>query len=125
MLAMKKQPIQPMMKDRVIVFNEEERTCEILSITEENEEVVRTGSKTFPKTDLTLTLSKTGKVYVLRAPTKIIELTEHLSQVEKNTIMRQIAQYTKPMEELHKPNIMQFVLIGALVIVSIFAIMKH
>jgi hypothetical protein len=115
----------PLMRDRVIIFDEEQRTCEILPITEENEEVVKTENKTIPKPDLTLTLSKSGKVYVLRAPSKIVELTEHLAKVEQNTIWRQLAQYTKPFEEMNKPNIMQYVLIGYSFLVTIFAIMKH
>lgn len=124
MLARQKQP-QPYIRDRVICFDEQERTCEIMTVTEESEEVVRTDTKTFPKADLNLTLSKHGKVYVFRAPTKIVELTEHLAQVEKNTVIRQIAAYKKPFEEqFHRPDVMKFVLIGALVLVSIIAIVK-
>lgn len=114
---------QPVIRDRVIVFDDEAKTCEILPVEEENEEVVRTANKTFPRQDLTLTLSKAGRVYVFRAPSRIIELTEHLAKVERNTIIRQIAQYKRPFEET-KVDWFKFIVISVLAVIAIVGAVK-
>ncbi|MED2258282.1 hypothetical protein ABEO98_21630 [Brevibacillus parabrevis] len=108
------------LQDRVIIFDEDQKTCEILKVEAMNEEVVRTADRTIPRADLSLTLSKQGRVFVLNGSTKYIEHTEHLARVEKNTIIRQIAQYNKPMTDL-KTDWTKLALLGALVLVSIIA----
>lgn len=108
------------MRDRIIVFNEDAKTCEIHPVYTETEEVVSGGPYTIPKADLDLRLSKHGKVFVLRAPTRIVELTEHLARVERNTIIRQIAQYDRPMEDT-RTDWMKIFLVAALVLVAAIA----
>ncbi len=107
--------------DRIVIFDSEKQTVEIAEVDSENEEIVRAGNKVFPKPDLSLSLSKQGRVFVFQAPTRIIEATEHLARVERNTIIRQIAQYQKPIEE-HKPDLAKMGLFIALVLVSIIGI---
>jgi len=107
--------------DRVIVFDQDQKTVQILQATETTEEVVRTVGKTFPREDLELAISDEGRVWFFRAPAEIIAATEHLAAVERNTIIRQIAQYKKPLDEMQKPDMTKFILIGALVLVSIVA----
>lgn len=108
------------LRDRLIVFDDDQKTCEILPVVEMNEEVIRTEDRTVPRADLTLTLSKQGRVFVLNAPKEYVETTQHLARVEKNTIIRQIAQYKKPIDEF-KTDWQKIALLGALVIVAIVA----
>ncbi len=122
--ALKKNNNQPIIRDRLIIFDEDNKTCEILAVEEENEEIVRAGNKTVPKADLTLTLSKQGRVYVLRAPQKIVQLTEHLRRVEMNTIVRQITQYKKPDESEKRIDWLKIGMLIGLIIVAIVAAAK-
>lgn len=108
------------LRDRLIVFDQDQKVCEITPVDEVNEEVVRAGNRTIPRADLYLCLSKQGRVFVLNAPAKYVELTEHLARVEKNTIIRQIAQYKKPIDDF-KTDWQKIALLGALVVVSIVA----
>lgn len=107
--------------DRVIVFDHDQKTCQILKVEEVTEEVVKTLAKTFPRPDLELTISEEGRVWFFRAPSEIIACTEHLAQVEKNTIIRQIAQYKKPIEELGKTDWTKMFLIGGIILMGIVA----
>jgi hypothetical protein len=113
-------PAAAQLRDRVIIFDEDNKTCEILPVDSADEEVVRAGDKTIPRADLELRLSKQGRVFVLNAPAKIVELTQHLARVERNTIIRQIAQYNKPTDDL-RTDWQKVALLAALVIVSIVA----
>jgi len=109
--------------DRIIIFDTEKQTVEMCEVDAENEETVRAGNKVFPKPDLSLSLSRQGRVFVLQAPTRIIEATEHLARVERNTIIRQIAQYQKPIDE-KKMDFTKIGLFAALVLVAIIGIVK-
>lgn len=108
-------------KDRVIIFDHERRTCEILPVDERNEERIIAGNKSIPLADLQLTLSPQGRVYVLNAPTWIIQATENLARVEKNTIIRQIAQYNKK-DEKQGINWMNIAVIAVMAIITLVAI---
>lgn len=108
------------LRDRVIIFDKDQATCEILPVEAMNEEVIRTADRTIPRSDLTLTLSKQGRVFVLNAPSKYVELTQHLARVERNTIIRQIAQYKKPIDEI-RTDWMKIALLAAVVLVAIVA----
>lgn len=120
--ALRREQDQPTVRDRVIVFDQDKRTAEILMVEAQNEERVMAGEKSIPLADLELFLSSKGRVFVVNAPTTYIEATENLARVEKNTIIRQIAQYKKPFEE--KPggfNWLTMALIGGLILVSVIA----
>src|SRR5690625_6512646 len=109
------------MTDRVIVFDNDQKTCQILQATEVTEEVVRKLAKTFPRQDLELSISQEGRVWFFRAPSNVIDSTEHLAQVEKNTIIQQIAQYKKPVDEAHKSDWTKGALIAGIIIMGIVA----
>ncbi|WP_157788976.1 hypothetical protein [Rhodococcus rhodochrous] len=122
--ALKKEQ-QPAVRDRVIVFDKDKRTVEILPVEAQNEERVMAGEKSIPLADLELFLSSKGRVYVVNAPTEYLEATENLARVEKNTIIRQIAQYKKPFDEKAGGfNWQTLVLIGGLILVAIIAAAK-
>lgn len=123
MLGFAAKQTQPAIKDRVIVFDDDAKMCEILPVDEANEEVIKAGNKVLPRADITPFLSKQGRVYVFRAPGHIVQLTEHLARVEKNTIIRQIAQYTKPYDET-KLDWQKIALLAGLIIVAIVAAVK-
>lgn len=123
--ALKQNQQHPAVRDRVILFDKDKRTAEVLAVEAMNEERVMAGEKSIPLADLELFLSSKGRVFVMRAPTTYIEATENLARVEKNTIIRQIAQYKKPPEE--KPgglNWQTLLLIGGLILVAIIAAAK-
>ncbi|MED4570973.1 hypothetical protein P9302_16035 [Brevibacillus agri] len=123
--ALKQQHQQPAVRDRVIVFDKDKRTAEILTVEAQNEERVMAGEKSIPLSDLELFLSKQGRVFVVNAPTDYIQATENLARVEKNTIIRQIAQYKKPHEERSGGlNWQTILLIGGLILVAIIAAAK-
>jgi len=108
------------LRDRLIIFDSKQQTCEIIPVEAVNEEVVRTEDRTIPRADVTLKLSKQGRVFVLHAPSEYIEHTQHLAKVERNAIIRQIAQYKKPLEET-KTDWVKYGLLAALALVSIIA----
>ncbi|PPA80787.1 hypothetical protein [Brevibacillus laterosporus] len=117
---------QKVVCDRVVLFNSENHTCEIHEVEAINEERLRAGDKAIPLADLKLWLSSQGRVFVMNAPTKIMEATENLARVERNTIIRQIAQYNRPDEYLEAKRIdwIKIVLIAALVIMAFIAVGK-
>lgn len=116
---------QPAVKDRLICFDNDQKTVEILTVESQDDEVVRAGNKTFARADLELTLSKQGRVFVFRAPTRIIQACENLARVEKNVIIRQIAQYRSPVEEQRGFDFKTIAIIAGLLIVSIVAIVSR
>lgn len=122
MMALGQAKKQQTTKDRVVIFDHEQKTCEIIPVEERNEERIVAGDKSIPLADLDLTLSKQGRVYVLNAPTQYIQSAENLARVEKNTIIRQIAQYHKREDESPRTNWLQIALIGLMGIITIVAI---
>lgn len=112
---------QPVVKDRLICFDEDQKTVEILTVDEQDGETVKAGGKTFARADLSLSLSKQGRVFVFRAPTKIIQQCENLAMLERNTIIRHIAQYRNPMDEKGL-DIKNIVMMAGLLLVAIVAI---
>ncbi|WP_232700222.1 hypothetical protein [Brevibacillus daliensis] len=115
-----------LVRDRVVLFDDEKRTCEIYQVEAINEERIRAGEKSIPLADLELRLSSQGRVFVMNAPTRIMEATENLARVEMNTIIRQIAQYKKPEDLLATKGIdfMKIGLLVALVITTFIAVSK-
>lgn len=109
----------PISRDRVILFDEDAKTCEILPVEAETDEIVRASTRVFPKADLEQRISRQGKVFVFRAPSRIIQKTEHLARVERNIIIRQIAQYDRPITP--GPDWFKWGLMFGFVLVAIIA----
>jgi hypothetical protein len=109
-------------KDRLICFDVDQKTVEILTVDEQDGESIKAGGKTFARADLSLSLSKQGRVFVFQAPTNVIQQCENLARLERNTIIRQIAQYRNPVEEHRGLDIKTIVMIAGLILVAIVAI---
>jgi hypothetical protein len=104
---------------KLIIFNEDKKTCEILPVDELDDEKIKAGGHIVPIDDVEVALSNQGKVFFLRAPSNIIRLTEHLARVEKNTIVRQITEYRKEIDDEKKSNFMVW---GLMALVLVFGI---
>lgn len=119
---MLKKEKQPVVKDRLICFDEDQKTVEILPVDGQDGDSVMAGGKTFARADLSLSLSKQGRVFVFQAPTKIIQQCENLARLERNTIIRQIAQYRNPVEDHKGLDIKNIIIMAGLILVAIVAI---
>lgn len=115
---------QPVSRERIICFDTDQKTIEILPIESENEEVIRTADKTFPRAECTLSLSKQGKVYLFQAPTYIVQGTQHLARVEASTVLRQITQYRNGADDEKRIDFFKIALVAGIIIMGIVAAMK-
>jgi hypothetical protein len=93
---MSKKQQQPVLRERVIVFEHDGYNCDILPVTDRNESRILAGDMSIPVEDVTTWISPHGRVYVLRAPQWYINETKHLAAVEMSTVIHQAVQYQRP-----------------------------
>lgn len=105
--------------DRLILFDEEKRTSDIVRITDITDTAVMcAGRYSVPKADCEVTTSPEGRVYFYRAPSKVIEEVERLAKLEQSIVLQQLTNYKEPVKE--NPNLdMKFWGLAALLFVAI------
>lgn len=83
--------------DMLIVFDDENKTSDIVYITDITEDsVMSAGKYKVPREDCELTNGPNGLIYFYRAPQRSIIETQRLAQLEKNMVLRQITAYNPP-----------------------------
>lgn len=114
--------------DRVVILRED-MTADIATVYEVDDARLVAASAgqdyIIPCADVKQTyIGPAGRIYVLGADVDYINDTVRLAALEKSTVLGQITQYAKPVidpkKDLNLGKIMQWVLIGVLVLAVIF-----
>lgn len=87
----------PDTNDTLIVFDDENKTSEIVPISEiRDEAVIATGRYKIPIQDCEVSTGRDGRHFFYRAPSQSVLETERLAKLEYNTVMTQITAYNPP-----------------------------
>jgi hypothetical protein len=83
--------------DLLIVFNDENKTSDIKTITDFTEDsVIVAGHYKVPILDCEITTGKEGRNFFYRAPSRSIQETGRLAELEMNMVLEQITAYKPP-----------------------------
>jgi hypothetical protein len=83
--------------DILIVFDDDNKTSDIRRITEITEDsVIVAGYKIVPLLDCEVTTGKEGRNFFYRAPSRSVQETGRLAQLEMNMVLEQITAYKPP-----------------------------
>lgn len=86
-------------RDILIVFDDEQRTSDICTITHVDTESVIVGGKyKVPVEDCEVTTGIDGRNFFYRAPNKSITETRKLAELERNMVLEQITAYRPPVQ---------------------------
>lgn len=84
--------------DLLIVFDNDNKTSDIRVITTiDADAVIVSGYYKVPILDCEITVGADGRNFFYRAPSRSVEETERLAQLEMNTVLTQITAYQQPM----------------------------
>ena len=91
------------LEDRLVVIDIEQRTSDIVHLDEiTDEHVMATGRYVIPREDCTVTTSPEGRVWIVKAETKIITELARIARLEQSTVLKQLTNYRPP--ETVNPN---------------------
>lgn len=83
--------------DLLIVFDNENKTSDIKTITDFTEDsVIVAGFYKIPILDCEITTGKEGRNFFYRAPSRSIQETGRLAELEMNMVLEQITAYKPP-----------------------------
>ncbi|WP_018931350.1 hypothetical protein [Gracilibacillus lacisalsi] len=83
--------------DLLIVFDNEKKTSDIKHVTDiTDDSVICMGYYKVPLSDCEITVGEMGRNFFYRAPSRSVEETERLAQLEMNTVLSQITAYQPP-----------------------------
>lgn len=94
--AAKKKSDIPVIRERVVVLENDGQGIEILTVTSKDDERILAGDMAIPIQDVDTRISPHGRVFVLNAPTKYVDETKHLASLEMSTVIRQAVNYQRP-----------------------------
>lgn len=84
-------------KDILIVFDSEQKTSDIKTVTTITEDaVIVAGLYKVPLLDCDVTTGEEGRNFFYKAPSRSIAETGRLAQLEMNTVLEQITSYKPP-----------------------------
>lgn len=108
-------------RHKLVIYNEDQRTCEIHNVTTVDEKsVIAVGKHVVDKESCQVYSGENGLVYTYKAPADIIAETARLAKLEQSMVLQQITQYKEPFKE--NPNLdMKFWALAALLFVAIIA----
>jgi|SRR5690625_69014 len=106
--------------DILVVFDDEQRTSDIKRITDFTEDaIIVMGEYKVPIGDCELTTSEGGRVFFYRAPSQSIKETKRLAELEKNHVLKEIANYRYQEEksfDLSKIGMLAITLVSVLML---------
>jgi hypothetical protein len=82
-------------RDRVVIFESDGNLCEILDVTDINEDRIAAPYHSIPWPDVKEYISSEGRVFVVNAPSDYVQETRHLAAVEQATVIKHAIQYEK------------------------------
>lgn len=84
-------------KDILIVFDDEQKTSDICTVSHiDHESVIVAGKYKIPVLDCVVTTGLDGRNYFYNAPTQSIVETKRLAELERNMVLEQITSYRPP-----------------------------
>src|SRR5690625_2356946 len=84
-------------EDMLIVFDNENKTSDIVYITEITDDaVIAAGRYKVPREDCEITNGVNGRNFFYRAPARSVIETERLAQLEKSMVLQQVTAYNPP-----------------------------
>lgn len=87
----------PDTSDTLIVFDDENKTSDIVTISEiRDEAVIATGRYKIPIQDCEITTGRDGRIFFYRAPSQSVLETERLAKLEFNAVLTQVTAYSPP-----------------------------
>lgn len=87
----------PDTSDTLIVFDDENKTSDIVTISEiRDEAVIATGRYKIPIQDCEITTGRDGRIFFYRAPSQSVLETERLAKLEFNAVLTQVTAYNPP-----------------------------
>jgi hypothetical protein len=87
----------PETNDILIVFDHENKTSDIQRISEIREGTIYvTGKYAIPVLDCEVTTGPEGRNFFYRAPSRSIQETQRLAELEQNMVLQQITAYKPP-----------------------------
>lgn len=87
--------------DTLVVFAEDKRTSDIVSVSDVSDEAVITRDYVVPREDCEVTVGPKGRVFFYRAPQQSVESVEGLARLEQSMVLNQITSYRAP--DVEKP----------------------
>lgn len=100
-------------KDVLIVFDHDKKISDINRVDEvDAEKVVVYGKYVVPIADCEITTGGEGRHFFYRAPSRSVQETNRLAQLERSLVLSQITQYKKPQEQ--QTDITKILLIGVI-----------
>lgn len=98
MLKRKQEEYEMETNDLLIVFDNDQKTSDIRQVTTIDEEsVIVAGYYKVPLLDCEITVGANGRNFFYRAPSRSVEETQRLAQLEMSTVLSQITAYQPPM----------------------------
>jgi len=87
----------PETNDLLIVFDHENKTSDIQRVSEIREGVIYvTGKYAIPLLDCEITTGAEGRNFFYKAPSRSIQETQRLAELEKSMVLKQITAYKPP-----------------------------
>jgi len=83
--------------DVLIVFDDDNKTCDINYIsTIKEDSIIVDGKYNVPLHDTEISTGQIGRVFFYRAPSQSVKETQRLAQLELSTVLTQITAYRPP-----------------------------
>lgn len=82
--------------DTLVVFADDKKTSDIVSVKEVSDEAVITKDYVIPREDCEVTVGPRGRVFFYRAPQQSVESVEGLARLEQSMVLTQITSYRPP-----------------------------
>lgn len=114
-----------MYDDRLIVFESDSNVCEIYTdVTVDAESVTGHGDrvKKIHKADCTIRVSEMGRVWLYNAPTAHVQTTEHLAELEKSIVLKQVTMFKPEAEFNHNLDMKFWAVVGIAIVLAFVSI---
>ena len=109
-------------RHKLIIFNEDQRTCEVHPVTTVDEKsVIAAGRHVVDKESCAIYSGENGLVYAYKAPAHIIAETQRLAKLEQSIVLQQITNYREPIKENPNLDFTKWALFGLLFVAIIVA----
>lgn len=107
---------------KLVVYDDEKRSCEIYNVTHLNgEEVTAMGRASFPIADCEVHISNEGRVYTVNARSEYIQEAKNLAALQQSIVLRQITSYKEPEQPNGNMDLFKWAMVFLLFVAIIVA----
>lgn len=98
MKKVKKREVVSPIRERLILMDQDNATCDVLPVRDIGNERILAGNGDYsvPVKDAKQFISPQGRVFIVNAPDWYVKEAKHLAEVEQATIIAQAVNYQKP-----------------------------